>query len=217
MQFIKELNCIIFDKLSIGESMKTILLVIFIVICLDAGNHKGDNIFNKYPVNSCSCDSSSICFKPIGYFKTPYTKSTGAPRHGQLKPDVSATIELLKEYEGTCDMLEHFDFIIVLYYFDQITNWSPQSDNLGKHTFGVFATRSPGRPNPIGFCISKIDSIVGTTLYIRGVDAFDNTPVLDIKPYISSVDVINSRKNREAEYLFKHPYPKRSIRKKRKK
>ena len=71
-------------------------------------------------------DSESICFKPIGYFKTPYDQNTGAPRHGRLKPEVKATIELLDQYRGTLNMLERFEYIIVLYYFDRVKKWKPR-------------------------------------------------------------------------------------------
>jgi tRNA-Thr(GGU) m(6)t(6)A37 methyltransferase TsaA len=183
-------------------AMQLILFVILTVFGSD-NRHRKENI-PVYPVNTMECDSESICFKPIGFFKTPYDRITGAPRHGILKPEVKATIELLDRYEGTLNMLERFEYIIVLYYFDRIKKWSPRFDNLGKQEFGVFATRSPGRPNPIGFAVTKVDSIRRCTLYISGIDAYNNTPVLDIKPYIPSVDVVNSRKNREAEYLFQH-------------
>ena len=190
--------------------LKLIMQVILITAIIVFGNDKKKQKqkIPRYPVNTMECDSESICFKPIGYFKTPYNKTTGAPRHGLLKPDTKATIELLEQYRGTLNMLEKFEYIIVLYFFNLIENWSPRFDNIGKHEFGVFATRSPGRPNPIGFTVPKVDSIRGCTLYISGVDAYNNTPVLDIKPYISSVDIVNSRKNREAEYLFQHPYRK---------
>ena len=57
-----------------------------------------------------------------------------------------------------------------------------------KRTFGLFATRSPNRPNPIGFAVIKLDGIVENRLHVSGLDAFDGTPVLDIKPWLPSID-----------------------------
>ena len=195
---------------------KKIILFFFIVV-IAWGQNKQSKLrktvdkFKEYPVNTSTCDSESICFKPVGYFKTPYNQSTGAPRHGSLKPETKATIEILGKYRETLSMLEKYEYIIVLYHFNLTEKWSPCVNHLGQHNFGVFSTRTPKRPNPIGFSIVRVDSIRGCTLYIRGVDAFNNTPVLDIKPYLPSVDIVKSRKNRQAEYMYRHHYGNRII------
>ena len=194
---------------------KIIILSFFIVVTAWGQNkqcklRKRTNKFKEYQVNTSTCDSESICFKTIGYFKTPFNQETGAPRHGTLQPESRGRIEILDKYRDALAMLDKFEYIIVLYYFNITQTWSHHVSSIeSPYTFGVFATRTPKRPNPIGFSVVKVDSIKGCTLYVSGIDAFNNTPVLDIKPYIPSVDVVNSRKNREAEYLFKTPYGKR--------
>jgi len=166
--------------------------------------HKNKNKIKELPVNPAKCDSESICFKPVGYFKTPFDQKTGAPRHGILQPETRGRIEMLEKYRDALAMLDEFEYIIVLYYFNSTEKWSSCVGHLSTHKkFGVFASRTPKRPNPIGLSVVKVDSINGSTLYISGIDAFNNTPVLDIKPYLPSVDAVNSRKNREAEYLFR--------------
>ncbi len=197
------------------QMSKTIILYFFIVVIAFGQNkqrklRKNVNKFKEYPVNTSTCDSESICFKPIGYFKTSFNQKTGAPRHGILQPDTKGRIEILKKYGNALAMLDKFEYIIVLYYFNSTEKWSSYVGHLSTNKkFGVFASRTPKRPNPIGLSVIKVDSIKDCTLYVSGIDAFNNTPILDIKPYIPSVDVVNSRKNREAEYLFRTPYGKR--------
>ncbi len=199
--------------------MRIITITITLVLCIGVVVMSGDRstrkrksgaILKEYPVNPAICDSASICFKPVGYFKTPFNQNTGAPRHGVLQPETRGTIEMLKQYREALAMLDKFEYVIVLYYFNCTRTWSHHVASIpAPQRFGVFATRTPKRPNPIGFSVVKIDSIRGCTLYISGIDAFNNTPVLDIKPYIPSVDIVKSRRNREAEYLFRTPYRKR--------
>jgi tRNA-Thr(GGU) m(6)t(6)A37 methyltransferase TsaA len=162
----------------------------------------------KYPVNSQPPSGDFIKFKPIGVFiSTNWNTSTGAPRQGILKPDTKATLQIEKPYRSALRDLERFEYIILLYYFNLTKTWSPVINPPGSgHYFGMFATRSPRRPNPIGFSVVKLDSIdiQKGLLYLSGVDAFKGTPVLDIKPYLPSVDIIESKKNKETEYELGH-------------
>ncbi len=150
----------------------------------------------------------TIRYEPIGYFHTPYTPDTGAPRQGILRPDSLATIVLNAEYGGDAlDFLDWFEYIVVLYHFTLVSDWDahvepPEANH--EHTFGVYSTRSPKRPNPIGFSIVKLERIAGDTLYLRGADAFDGTPVLDIKPYLPSVDMVKSLQNEMVEKELGH-------------
>lgn len=198
--------------------MRIIMIVITVIasaaILMSSGRqstiYKNNTAFKEFPVNPVTCDSESICFKPVGYFKTPFNQKTGAPRHGILQPGTKGKIEILEKYKDALAMLDKFEYIIVLYYFHITQTWSPHVSSINApQKFGVFATRTTKRPNPIGFSVVKVDSVRDCTLYVSGIDAFNDTPVLDIKPYIPSVDVVKSRKNREAEYLFRTPYRKR--------
>ncbi len=153
-------------------------------------------------------DTASIIYHPIGYFETDYTPETGAPRQGILIADSKGKIILKPEYGGDAlDFLDWFEYIIVLYHFDLAEGWNahvePPASN-HEHNFGVYTTRSPKRPNPIGLSVVKLKKISGDTLFISGVDAFDGTPVLDIKAYLPSVDMIKSLQNEMIEIELGH-------------
>lgn len=148
-----------------------------------------------------------MSYTPIGYFYTPYTTETGAPRQGSLSPDSTGYIVLDSIYRDALNMLDWFEYIIVLYHFDKVKSWEsfvkpPGSDH--NHNFGLFSTRSPKRPNPIGMMIVKLEHIQADTLFLSGIDAFDGTPVLDIKPYLPSVDMIESQQNKLIEKALGH-------------
>jgi len=126
---------------------------------------------------------------PIGVFHSPLTPQTGAPRQGRLAPEIKATIEVFPEYAACVEQLESFSHIYVLFVFDRSGKWTPRATppRTGKSR-GLFSTRSPNRPNPIGLTAVRLTGRKGRILYVEGIDAFDNTPVLDIKPYVGSID-----------------------------
>ena len=149
----------------------------------------------------------SMKYKPIGTIHTDYTPETGAPRQGNLIPDNSGTIEIYPEYRKALTTLDSFEYIILIYHFDRVESWDPmvkppESDH--DYEFGLFATRSPRRPNPIGFSVIKLDKIESGKLYVKGIDAFDGTPVLDIKPYLPSIDCLKSTQNDLMEQKLGH-------------
>lgn len=155
-----------------------------------------------YPASPQVKGREDVLFRPIGTFHSPYTKKKETPRQGILKPEVKATIEIDKIYRKGLADLEKFEYIIALYYFDRVKSWSPMvTPPKSEQGFGLFSTRSPKRPNPIGFSVIRLDAvdIEKGILHVSGVDAFDGTPVLDIKPYIPSVDIVQSEKNRKVE------------------
>jgi len=148
-----------------------------------------------------------IIYKSIGVFHTKYTPKTGAPRQGVLMPEGKGTIEIYPEYQTALKDLDLFEYIIVLYHFSEVERWEPTVNppaSTHEHNFGLFATRSPKRPNPIGFSIIKLEEIKNGILYVSGVDAFDGTPILDIKPYLPSVDCIKSVQNELIEKEMGH-------------
>jgi tRNA-Thr(GGU) m(6)t(6)A37 methyltransferase TsaA len=154
---------------------------------------------------SCKKNDKVINYTPIGYFETEYTMQTGAPRQGMLVGNAKGVIILDEKYINGLNYLSSFEYIWVLYHFNEAKGWDnyvnpPES----KHEFGVFATRSPRRPNPIGLSLIKLDKIEGNKLYVSNVDAFNKTPVLDIKPYLPSIDDAISIKNMEAEIYLGH-------------
>ena len=127
---------------------------------------------------------------PIGIIHSPYMRKGDAPHQGRLSPTTSE-IEIFPEFaEGLKDVAER-PHLIILYWFDRadrgtLTAIPPHS----KEEHGVFATRSPDRPNPIGLAVVDLLGIDGNRITVRGLDAFDGTPVLDIKPYSPEIDCV---------------------------
>lgn len=127
---------------------------------------------------------------PIGVIHSPYRKQGDAPHQGRLSLTTSEIKISPKYAEGLKDIAK-LDHLIVLYWLDQadrsmLMATPPHSEK----AHGVFATRSPNRPNPIGFAVIDLLSIDGTRLIVRGLDALDGTPVLDIKPYSAEIDCV---------------------------
>jgi len=162
-------------------------------------------LINNFKMNAQNNDT--IKYVPIGVFHTEYSPLTGAPRQGVLMPESKATIEIYPEYREALNTLSLFEYIIVLYHFSEVEKWEPSVNppaSNHEHNFGLFATRSPKRPNPIGLSIVKLEKISNGILYISGVDAFNDTPVLDIKPYLPSVDCVKSVQNELIEEELGH-------------
>ena len=132
-----------------------------------------------------------IEFRQIGVIRSPYTPETGAPRQDRRAPDTDSRIVVDAQYEAALQDIESFSHVIVLYAFDRSTGWSPLVQTPWEEKpHGLFATRSPNRPSPIGMTVVRLLRREGALLYVAGLDAFDGTPVLDLKPYIPGVDCI---------------------------
>jgi len=127
--------------------------------------------------------------KPIGFIKTPFETKEGMPIQPTGAKDVKGTIEIDPIYvEGLAD-LDGFSHVILIYHFHmtktyELTVKPFMDDNL----HGIFSTRAPKRPNPIGFSVVKLNKLEGNILHIENIDVLDGTPLLDIKPYIPDVD-----------------------------
>lgn len=153
----------------------------------------------------CACRPNDVHYEPIGFFLSAYSPATGAPRQGRLMPESKGEIILFPEFtEGLADT-DLFEYLWVLYHFNlaegrELKVRPPQSHQ----SFGIFASRSPRRPNPIGLTLVKVDSVKDNRLFVSGVDMFTGTPILDIKPYLPSVDFAYSPKNMKAEILLGH-------------
>ena len=130
-----------------------------------------------------------IVMNPIGIIHSPYKQPKDIPIQGTFKADVEAWIELGEKYESGLKDLDQFSHAILLYYFHRSREERLQSSPfLEDDTHGIFAIRSPHRPNHIGLSIVKIKRIEGNRLYFSEVDVLDQTPVLDIKPYVAYFD-----------------------------
>ncbi|WP_188704409.1 tRNA (N6-threonylcarbamoyladenosine(37)-N6)-methyltransferase TrmO [Silvimonas iriomotensis] len=136
-------------------------------------------------------------FSPIGHLRTPFADKFGIPRQPSLAPHAIATLQLLPPFDRPEAVrgLEDFSHVWLTFVFHQTAGqWSPtvRPPRLGgNQRMGVFATRSPFRPNPLGLSLVELASVDTTdkvTLTFRGVDLVDGTPILDIKPYIPYVE-----------------------------
>ena len=126
--------------------------------------------------------------KPIGYVRSPFRDTKEVPKGLGAKHDEEGSLEILPEFEPGLMDIEGFSHLYILWAFDRadgfmLTGTPPTDDR----PHGVFATRSPRRPNPIGLTVVELIDRQGPVLRVRGVDMLDGTPILDIKPYLSSV------------------------------
>jgi tRNA-Thr(GGU) m(6)t(6)A37 methyltransferase TsaA len=131
----------------------------------------------------------AIEFRPIGLIRTPHTTSGDAPIQPSRARGIQGAVEIYDDYvEGLAD-LDGFSHIILLYHFHQSRGYQvkvkPFLDNRKR---GLFSTRSPRRPNPIGLSVVRLVRVEGSTLTIEDVDMLDQTPLLDIKPYVPEFD-----------------------------
>ena len=131
-----------------------------------------------------------IKYKPIGIIRTPFKQPKGTPIQPKAGKDVEGKIEIFSEYEAGLKDLEGFSHIILLYHFHLVKESKllvkPYMDD---ETHGIFATRAPARPNPIGISVVRLIKIEKNILYIKDVDIVDGTPLLDIKPYVGEFDI----------------------------
>ncbi|MCU1297613.1 MAG: hypothetical protein JWO91_1891 [Acidobacteriaceae bacterium] len=125
---------------------------------------------------------------PIGFISSPYNTKSDIPKGLGAKHDADGVLKILPEFEPGLTDIEGFSHLIVIWEFDRLNGFellaTPPSDN---RPHGVFATRSPRRPNPLGLTTVELRRREGIELHVRGVDMLDGTPILDIKPYLSSI------------------------------
>lgn len=133
---------------------------------------------------------SEINYRPIGVIRTPFKEPKGTPIQPTGAEGVRGSVHLNSDYcEGLKD-LDGFSHLILLYHFHLAEGYSLLvRPYLDKNLHGVFATRIPGRPNPIGLSIVRLVGVDGCTLHIEDVDIIDGTPLLDIKPYVPAFDM----------------------------
>lgn len=126
--------------------------------------------------------------KPIGVVRSPYRSTADIPKGIGAKHDAAGKIEIDPAFAAGLADIEGFSHLHVIWVFDRAGDAElvarPPSDD---RPHGVFATRSPRRPNPIGLTVVELTGREGASLSVRGVDMLDGTPVLDLKPYLSSV------------------------------
>jgi tRNA-Thr(GGU) m(6)t(6)A37 methyltransferase TsaA len=130
-----------------------------------------------------------LVVKPIGVVHSPFQDPKGTPIQPTGGRDVSAQVEILPEYAEGLKDLDGFSHIFLIYQFHRTKGprllVTPFMDD---ELRGVFSTRAPTRPNPIGLSVVELVRVEGSTLHIKCVDVLDGTPVLDVKPYVPEVD-----------------------------
>jgi tRNA-Thr(GGU) m(6)t(6)A37 methyltransferase TsaA len=143
---------------------------------------------------------ASFTFVPIGVARTPFTETGQIPKGCRARHDADGVLELRADLEPGLRDIEGFSHVYVLWVFHQSRDYDltarPPSDD---RPHGVFATRSPRRPNPIGLSVVELLGRDGPRLRVRGVDMLDGTPFLDLKPYLSSVPAEQLRRGWLAE------------------
>ena len=156
-------------------------------------------------------NQNNIILNNIGFIQTPYIKK--APRQPNPEDNGEFALILKKEYGKALKQLDSFKYIYVIYYLDKAI-W-PNKLELSKplknkQKVGLFASRSPNRPNPIGISVVKIKKIEKNIIYISVIDAFNGTPLLDIKPYIYKLDSKSDANNGWLNDIDGDPHPNRN-------
>jgi tRNA-Thr(GGU) m(6)t(6)A37 methyltransferase TsaA len=142
----------------------------------------------------------SFMMRPVGYVHSSYTQTRQIPKGLGARHEEEGTLELLPEFEPGLADIEGFSHLFVIWAFHRAEGYEllgkPPSDD---RLHGVFATRSPRRPNPIGLTVVELLRREGPRLHVRGLDMLDGTPVLDLKPYLSSISEDRLRRGWLAE------------------
>ena len=126
--------------------------------------------------------------QPIGFVRSAYEDTKAIPRGLGAKHEAEGTLEILPEFAPGLQDIEGFSHLFVVWVFDRAGNYELIGKNpTDDKPHGLFATRSPRRPNPIGLTVVELLGREGNLLKVKGVDMLDGTPILDIKPYLSGI------------------------------
>ena len=142
----------------------------------------------------------TFTMRPVGFVRSPHTDTSQIPKGCGAKHEAEGFIEILEEFEEGLLDVEGFSHLFVIWVFDRAEGFAlvgtPPTD---ERPHGVFATRSPRRPNPLGLTVVRLLGREGRRLRVAGLDMLDGTPVLDLKPYLSSVPESELRRGWLAE------------------
>ncbi len=138
--------------------------------------------------------------RPVGHVRSPYSETAMVPKGLGTKHVMEGVLEVLPEFEEGLQDIEGFSHLTVVWVFHRSEGYELVGHCPSDvYPHGVFATHSPRRPNPIGITVVELLGREGRSLKLRGIDMLDGTPVLDIKPYTSSVPVDQLRRGWLAE------------------
>jgi tRNA (adenine37-N6)-methyltransferase len=136
-----------------------------------------------------------MTLRQIGIIHTPHREAAGSPVQSALAGGVTGTVEVFSEFVAGLQDLHGFERVWLLYWFDRAKSVElivkPYLDTQER---GLFATRAPARPNPLGMSSVRLVRIEGSVLHVEGVDMLDGTPLLDIKPYVPRFDVFEAKR-----------------------
>jgi tRNA-Thr(GGU) m(6)t(6)A37 methyltransferase TsaA len=130
-----------------------------------------------------------IQYTPIGVIHSPFKELSGMPIQPAAGKGVKGTVDVFAEYAAGLKDLDGFSHVILLYHFHRSAGYALEVvPYLDTEKRGLFATRAPKRPNPIGLSVVKLTGIEGRILHVENLDILDGTPLLDIKPYVGDFD-----------------------------
>ena len=130
-----------------------------------------------------------IQLNPIGTIRTPFKETKGMPIQPAGARGVEGTLEVLPELAEGLKDVDGFSHIIILYHFHQSNGYNLKvTPFLDDQERGVFSTRAPKRPNPIGLSVVEVVKVEGAVVHVKDIDVLDGTPLLDIKPYAPKFD-----------------------------
>lgn len=138
--------------------------------------------------------------KTIGTIQSPFKKRFGTPRQGNLTPSTKAFIAIDPEFRNGLDGIEEFSHLWVishLHQSEEISKMKIRPPRLRGEKRGIFSTRGPHRPNPIGLSLVKIEEVTPHGIWVSGIDLLDRTPVIDLKPFIARYDFASDSKSPE--------------------
>lgn len=138
----------------------------------------------------------TLVVEPIGVVRSPFREKVDAPRQASVARETEGRIELHAKtgFEHALSGLSGFSHVWVVFWFHEAGGFRPKVEppRGGGERIGVFATRSPHRPNPIGLSLVELVRVEGLTVHVRGLDLLDETPVLDLKPYLAYADAVSA-------------------------
>lgn len=154
--------------------------------------------------------STSAPLQIIGVLRSCFREKFGTPRQPHLVPGATASLKIARQYQPEASLigLNGFTYVWLISYFHLNTNTrfsaKVHPPRLKGETIGLFASRSPHRPSPIGLSLARLVKVEGDTIYFSGIDLVDGTPILDVKPYIPDSDV---RPDASAGWTAHAPFP----------
>jgi tRNA-Thr(GGU) m(6)t(6)A37 methyltransferase TsaA len=153
-----------------------------------------------------------IIMHPIGVIHSPYKESKDIPIQGIFKSNVEAWAELEDKYANGLKDLDKFSHAILIFYFHKSHGEETEGKPfLEENKHGIFAIRSPNRPNHMGLSIVKIKSVEGNKMYFTEGDILDGTPLLDVKPYVKYFDIRDNVVSGWLDKHFKNGIPDKTI------